>query len=79
MMSVEPTYGIKVETEDGLYIIEVDVVDRSGSRGSHTAYNLAAALDEGDEVLFKAARGWSGGFTHEDRIGILDPDDILKQ
>ncbi len=70
-----PVYGLKVETPQGIYIIEVDVNDQSGSRGPHSAYNLAAAIEEGTEVKFPLRYDEKDLFS-VDRLGILDPDDI---
>lgn len=70
-----PVYGLKVETPQGIYIIEVDVNDQSGSRGPHSAYNLAAAIEEGTKVKFPLRYDERDLFS-VDRLGILDPDDI---
>jgi len=71
-----PVYGLKVETDQGLYIIEVDVTDKSGSTGGHTAYNLAAAIEKGTKIKFATVYNDQKRFK-SDRIGLVDPDDII--
>jgi len=73
-----PAYGLKVETPQGIYTIEVAVDDMSGSSGPHTAYNLAAAIEEGTKVRFPLQYGGRNLFS-ADRLGIVDPDDIEIQ
>src|SRR3989344_4104924 len=62
------TYGLKVETPQGVYTIEVDVSDQSGSSGPHTAYTLAAAIEEGTIVRFPLQYGGKDLFS-ADRFG----------
>ncbi len=74
-----PNYGLRVETPQGIYTIEVDVDDMSGSSGSHTAYNLAATIEIGTKIRFplRLKRRISGEeLFNSDRLGIVDPDDI---
>lgn len=70
-----PIYGLKVETPQGIYIIHVDIDDSSGSQGPHTAYNLAAAIEEGTRVRFPLRYDGRNLFS-ADKLGIVDPDDI---
>ena len=73
-----PVYGLKIETPQGIYTIEVDVRNTSGSSGRHTAYNLAAAIEEGTRVKFPLRYGRRDLFS-ADGLGIMDPDDIEIQ
>lgn len=74
-ISEKETYLLIVDTEDGLYTIDVDVDDRSGSSGPHTAANLAAIIEKGSKIKF--ARKYSGeSLFSNDKLGIVDPDDI---
>jgi len=66
-------YGLKVETSQGIYTIDVD--DESGSSGPHTAYNLAAAIEAGTKIRFLLKYNGKDSFS-ADKLGIVDPDDI---
>lgn len=71
-----PFYGLKVKTDHGVYTIEVDADDSGGSSGSHTAYNLAAAIEKGTRIKFATKYDGRKLFA-ADRIGSVDPDDII--
>jgi hypothetical protein len=75
----EPIYGIRVETQNGIYTIDFD--DKAGSPGPRTVNNLAAAIEEGITVRFPTTNvphniGQSPTGFSSDRLGTLDPDDI---
>ena len=71
-----PFYGLKVLTKQGVYMIDVDEGDTSGSHGGHTAYNLAAAIEKGTRIKFATVYDDCQLFGI-DRIGKVDPDDII--
>lgn len=75
----KPTYGIQVETPNGVYTIDFN--DFGGSEGPKNMDNLSAAIDIGTIVKFptknvpQRVHGPSTGF-YSDRVGVLDPDNI---
>ncbi len=73
---------IRVKTDDGTYVIQVDPTDWGGSHGPQTIINLAGALEIGSRVRFPTElHGRTNmaklplGFS-KSKIGMLDPDDI---
>jgi len=77
----DPSYVIRVKTQNGVYTIEVDALDTSGSSGPQTIYSVAAATKIGTKIKFPTkayGKNWKNqhaGFS-SGNVGMLDPDDI---
>ena len=76
-------YCIDVLTDEGRYVIQIDMTDKCGSSGPVTPYNLELAIKKGTRIRFLkkiyeiGSKGEASGFVGEtDRMGILGPDDI---
>jgi len=76
-----PNYVMRVKTEQGVYTIEVDALDTSGSSGPQTIYSVAGATKVGTNIRFptkcygRNEKNQQAGFSSS-KVGMLDPDDI---
>jgi hypothetical protein len=76
-----PTYVMKVKTNQGIYTIQVDALDTCGSHGPQTIYSIAVATKTGTKIRFPTKcygtneNNQPAGFSSS-KVGMLDPDDI---
>jgi len=76
-----PNYVMRVKTKQGVYTIEVDALDTSGSSGPQTIYSVAGATKVGTNIRFptkcygRNEKNQQAGFSSS-KVGMLDPDDI---
>lgn len=79
-----PRFVFGVQTEEGIYTIQLDPTDRGSTPGPQTLQNLAATIKVGTMIRFPtelhgrrapAPDNSPMGFSSS-RIGMLDPDDI---